>query len=134
MDTDYEWGKSGKLRASRDYLGVSALEMAQLLRIARRSYQRMETGDSAIPKTIWADIAALHDRQDQEVDTLVSKIGQRPVSVAVGTADPKWRRTVLARVARRCPGIAPCLPDDIEVMKEISDGPDSEVPITHGAS
>lgn len=119
-DKEYEWGRSARLRASRDYLGVSTMEMAYRLKMAQRSYQRMETGQAAIPASLWTTIGALHDQLDTEIASMVDA-GKNGFSVLVQRGDTGWNRTVLARALRTCPNIDLRLPDDITAEAEMKD-------------
>lgn len=120
MGKQYDWGKAGKLRAMRDYLGVKQFEMARLIGVAERSYKRMESGTDPVPATLWKDIATLHDKQDREVQDMVyAAHNNDPVRDHASWDDSRWLRTVLARAMRHAPQIEPTLPGDAAAAKEM---------------
>jgi hypothetical protein len=105
MDTQLEWGRSSELRCARDYLGLSLVEMAARLDMSRRSYQRMETGVSAIPESLWRVIDSVIDDFDSDVAALVTMASLRPerepLVVQAFPDDSRWDRAVRARARRQ---------------------------------
>lgn len=103
---EYTWGLEELIKQHRLYLGLSEREMARALSMARRSYQRIETGDSACPPGLLDSIDGLVDRFDADVTECVHKavemLGDSD-SVITVTIDPDdeggWNRAVLGRAA-----------------------------------
>lgn len=125
MSTDkvYEWGKAGRLRAARDYLGLSAAEMAEQLGMSRNSYQRMESGSAAIPATLWDTVDTVHAEFDAQVRELVTAAeGNTLGLVTLPENAPKWQRAVVARAAYRVGygALDVRVPDDEDAREEMS--------------
>lgn len=129
MDTErkYQWGKAGRLRAARDYLGLGTVDMATRLGMARRSYQRMETGAAAIPESLWETVDGLIAEFDAQVRKFVnvatsSYPAGMPVTATVNEDAPAWERNVVARAvyAVPIPGLLDVkMPDDYKAEREM---------------
>lgn len=118
----YEWGRAARLRACRDYLGVGAWEMASLLKMDRRSYQRMESGNRAVREDLWQLIAQLHTRHDEAVAALIETAAHTPgltFQVPVREHASDWERSIIAKAMARCPKIDPKSPDDLDAEREM---------------
>lgn len=76
MPVEKEFGKAARLWCYRAYLGLRPEEMAVLLRVAPRSYQRWENGQEPIPVTLWADVDKIVAQFDMKVDDLVERAEQ----------------------------------------------------------
>lgn len=119
----YEWGHAGRLRAYRDYLGLTVQEMAERLGMARRSYQRMETGTAAVPVSLWDTIDGIVEDFEKAVTRLVRTPDGNDATVIVELAEDAsmWQRNVVARaMIAALPGqIDVKLPDDHTAEQEM---------------
>ncbi len=127
MPVDREFGKAGRLWCYRAYLGLRPEEMAVLLRVAPRSYQRWENGQEPIPVTLWADVDAIVSEFDKQVWKVLDSVerdshGQPtlPCRVLVhrgaGGGDlpaGMWSRIVGSAMLEN-PAIEPYFPEDAE--------------------
>lgn len=121
-DNQYTWGKAARIRLSREYLGLTPIEMAVLLRMAERSYKALESGRAAIPQGVWADIQKLTDVFDKRVTELLEKAGEGELRVRVwrgetteleGVPSGMWRM-IVAQAMQDNPNIEPYFPEDTE--------------------
>ncbi|AGS81502.1 helix-turn-helix DNA-binding protein [Mycobacterium phage Holeinone] len=105
---DYTDGLGELMRAKRLYIGLSQRGMAKHLSdMDRRSYQRIENGQDAMPPGLMTTVDTLVDKFDSEVDSVISAAerehearGGRYLEVTV-PRDPRqeWERCVVARAA-----------------------------------
>lgn len=137
-----EWGRSAELRSRRDWLGLSAGDMAAELNMSRRSYQRMERGDEPIPAGVWADLQDVDDRMDEAVERVVAaaiaedeQTGADVLHLRVFPDDSTWDRQVLARAIHLRRRIVPKFADDDKAVAEM-EGTDNDdrVPEQDGGS
>jgi transcriptional regulator with XRE-family HTH domain len=89
------------IRSYRLYLGLSQRGMAEKLDMARRSYQRIETGTDPCPPGLLADVEKLADGFERHVNCVLAesvKVGGLNVKVET---DPRyeWERSVAGRAA-----------------------------------
>ncbi|RVW04881.1 helix-turn-helix domain-containing protein [Rhodococcus spongiicola] len=118
----YEWGRAGRLRAARDYLGLSTREMAEQIGMSRNSYQRMETGAAAVPVSLWDNIYELHDEFDAAVRRLITATEQDGMNeLTMPERATKWERAIVARAARQVGFVAldVQVPDDAVAREEM---------------
>lgn len=107
------------MRCYREYVGLAPVDMATLLRIAPRSYQRFENGQAAIPSGIWELVTKVVARFDDEVSKLLLEAGDEGLRVKVwrGPSDDAplpssmWLR-IVAQAMRQNPQIEPYFPED----------------------
>lgn len=106
------------MRCYREYVGLRPDEMAAVLRVSPRSYQRFENGQAAIPRGIWERVAQIVDSFDNAVTELLdlAQNGKLRVRVwrGVSTEQPLpglWLRTV-GMAMRENPDIEPYFPED----------------------
>lgn len=104
-----------ELRCRREYLGLSAEDLAGILDVNPRTVRSWEQGRDTVPERIGAELAELEDEFEREVDKAVATYAgtdNRTVFVILdGGTDPegyphRWGRHVAARVRRFVPGIA----------------------------
>lgn len=98
------------IRAHRLYLGLSQRGMAERLNIARRSYQRLENDVDRCPPTLMADVEALVDQFDEDVDTVLEEATKMRGLKATYTDTQEWERNVAGRAA------VLCIADDIHLV------------------
>lgn len=127
--TGYHWGQTARLRAKRDWLGLSVEEMAAMMSkiagrpLSKRSYQRMESGENAIHESIWQTIAEMEATMEQAVTALLGRVPERHVTeYVVQSPDGAtgWQRQVIARAMHRDPRIVPKTDDDILAEQEMT--------------
>jgi transcriptional regulator with XRE-family HTH domain len=118
----YEYGRGAEMRVARTFFGLEQDEMATVLRVRIQSYQRWENGRDAIPEGVWAEVARLYERFDEQVAGLLASIpaGDQPHEVRVWrgktAAQPfpgLWLR-IVGEAMRQEPRIVPRYPDDSE--------------------
>lgn len=138
-----QWGRGAELRAARDYLGLTLGEFAEVLNIARRSYQRMERAQAPIPATLWGTIDGLHAEFDELVDTLsaydgvivvelwdTERVGVPTIADGPDVGDPPYLRQAIALAVGRTrhqgvTGRAPLVvrsTDDIAAIRDFKEG------------
>ncbi|AVO21704.1 helix-turn-helix DNA-binding protein [Mycobacterium phage GodPhather] len=98
----YEHGQGARLRSLRDYLGLSAKEIADELGVSIRSYQNFESGRAAIPTGVLNEVADMVHKLDElagaysEQDELslagMTTIQRRAAGIAAA-ANPELRLT-----------------------------------------
>jgi len=126
--TGYDWGQTARLRARRDWLGLSAQEMAEQMSkaagrpLSRRSYQRMESGENAIHESIWETIEQVEAAMITAVEALLSRVPEGATEHVVHVPDEAsgWHRQVIARAAHVDPRIRPKTNDDILAEQEMT--------------
>lgn len=133
-ESDYQWGLASKLRAHRDWLGLSTEEMTAAMSsvsgmpMSKRSYQRMERGDNAIHRSIWDTVGELTDRMKAEVQAVLEEVPEgaaahvyRIPGGARFTSDMSgWARAVAAHAVRADPRICPKTEDDVIAEQEMT--------------
>ena len=93
----YEWGSGARLRAHRDRLGATTMDMADLLGMARRSYQRMERGVDAVPPGLWDTVRGVEAAFGNDVQrALLAAEESGTMTIPWNTND--WNRRVAAEV------------------------------------
>ncbi|UYL88150.1 helix-turn-helix DNA binding domain protein [Gordonia phage Evaa] len=107
----YTSGLGELVRAYRQYLGITQLGMALKLGMAKRSYQRIETGQDDCPPGLIDSIETIVTAFETEVEQIIESTGSgMDIEVAV-SADPRqeWHRAVVGRAATNNPHITPIL-------------------------
>lgn len=89
------------IRNYRLYVGLSQRGMAEKLDMARRSYQRIETGVDPCPPGLLADVERLADRFERHVNCVLAESAKTGgLNVKVETdAKWEWERSVAGRAA-----------------------------------
>jgi transcriptional regulator with XRE-family HTH domain len=96
----YLWGAGAQLRAFRDYLGFTVSEMADLIDMARRSYQRIERGQDAVPPGLWDTLHLHRELFDLQVQAVILR-AETTGLIEVDERDEQWQRRVAAEAAAR---------------------------------
>lgn len=117
-------GYSELIRAHRLYLGLSQRELARVIPMDRRTYQRIESGTEQCPAGFLDTMVNLVDKFDREVDESIR--ATRMLSNGKDTAVPLrvdaeedhvWGRAVIGRAAVESGLIMPTLVSDTEVAR-----------------
>lgn len=95
----YDWEQAGRIRCLRNYLGLSAAEMAATLKMSIRSYQNFESGRAAIPTGVLDEVADLV----HQLDELAGEFSEREVLTLKGMSTFELRAAAIAAAAK--PGL-----------------------------
>jgi transcriptional regulator with XRE-family HTH domain len=103
----YTQGLGELIRAHRVYIGLSQRDMARRLDMARRDYQRVESGRDSCPPGLLTKVEALSDQFCHDVDLLLDEAERRKglaLTYEVDTRLPEaerdeWHRLVAGRAA-----------------------------------
>lgn len=137
----YEWGRTAKLRAYRDYMGLTTGEFAERLGMSKRSYQRMETGETAIRPGLWDTVNEVL----AEFKGLVQTLLDTAVQHAIGPDHPSgptipcefdldedssgWARAITAHAMIANPfTVLPMVQDDRDAIAEMKAAGDNYDP------
>lgn len=91
----YDWEQAGRIRCLRNYLGLSAAEVASTLNMSIRSYQNFESGRAAIPTGVMDEMADLVHRLDE----LAGEYSQRASLSLKGMTSFELRAAAIAAAA-----------------------------------
>ncbi|QIG58168.1 helix-turn-helix DNA-binding domain protein [Gordonia phage Skog] len=122
----YLWGHTAELRLARAKLGLTQFEMSSALGMKKRSWQMMETGEQAVPSTLFADIEKLFATHEREVAELKDWFTFDPENRVFDfpAGIDNWRRSVVAAAARDVPLQVDCADDrdarDLQASGELS--------------
>ncbi len=109
----YTNGLGEVIRASRLYMGLSKDGMAKQLRMADRSYDRIESGERDCPPGLLDSVEEVMARFDDEVAAAVALATSKGDMMVNVTEDPRqeWRRCVVGRAAVESNRVIPILTD-----------------------
>jgi DNA-binding XRE family transcriptional regulator len=120
----FEWGRSAKLMAYRNYMGLNQNEFAERIGINRRSLQRMETGTTAVPPGLWDKCEALLAEFRKLVDVLVAEAATHGhgglCELTVDDDATGWARTIAAHAMMASPATVLLVnADDKDAIEEM---------------
>lgn len=125
--TGYHWGQGARLRAKRDWLGLSIEELLSKMasEVGRapglRSFQRMESGSDAIHEGLWDSIGRVEAAMEKDVEDLLQSAPEdQDLIVRMPPGTSGWRRQVVARASRVNPRIIPKTDGDILAEQEMT--------------
>ncbi|ABD58543.1 hypothetical protein PBI_PIPEFISH_46 [Mycobacterium phage Pipefish] len=112
----YTDGLGEVLRSIRLYTGLSKVGMAVQMKVAVRTYQRVEAGDDEMPPGFLDTAQAIADRFDSEVAETIA-VAEGMLGDSTGTVEievsgeprNEWTRAVLGRAAFESGSITPIL-------------------------
>ena len=126
--TGYHWGQGARLRAKRNWLGISVEEMLGKMttEVGRspgfRSYQRMESGTDAIHESLWDSVKQVEAAMERDVEALIESVpadtSEHIVQLPAGTSG--WWKQVIARAVHADPRIVPKTEEDILAEQEMT--------------
>lgn len=70
----YHWGRGLELRLAREEIGLSMDELADELRVSRRTVQRWEGDLDPIAETLWDEVSKITEKYDARLAAAVDEI------------------------------------------------------------